>query len=239
MEAQAVNCGRTTPQTTPPGKWPTSTAVQPAVTREDICNSSSPTPSISTLMGGVRVENFGLTIPPTTPPGSLLISRAVEVTPLLEDLCKSLLGIPFTSTLVIRMAENCGRTIPPTVRRGEWLIFTVVQPVVTPDLGWKSLSTIRFISQRRTEVPVMNCGRIVRQPLISTRTRVAPSPRGPSVPVCRVGSRLAPTTVRSTAHRPNCGRKPPTRSGPTTAGAQAWPTSTSPSLTTCRASLTV
>ena len=33
--------------------------------------------------------------------------------------------------------------------------------------------------------------------------------------------------------------KPPTRSGPTTAGAQAWPTSTSPSLTTCRASLTV
>jgi len=57
-----------------------------------------------------------------------------------------------------------------------------------------------------------------------------------SVPACPAASHSTPPTEPSTVHRPNCGRKPPTRSGPTTAVAQASPTSTSRWLTMCRPS---
>ena len=145
--------------------------------------------------------------------------------------------IPSTSQpTMAQLAPNCGRTIPPTVRRGGWLIFTAVQPVVALDLGWKSLLAIRCTSPLMTGAPVLSCGRIVRQPSISTRTPVAPLPRGPSVAACPAASHSTPPTEPSTVHRPNCGRKPPTRSGPTTAVAQASPTSTSPWLTMCRPS---
>ena len=89
------------------------------------------------------------------------------------------------------------------------------------------------------EARVLNCGRTVLRASITTRTRVATSPRGPSMPAYRAVSPSAPTTARSTEHRPSCGTKRPTWSGPTTAVAQAWHTSTSPLLKRLRTSPTI
>ena len=75
----------------------------------------------------------------------------------------------------------------------------------------------------------MNCGRIVHSPSTTRRTRVAPSPHGPSTRACRAVSPSEPTMEPSTEHRPNCGHKPPTWCGPTTVVARPLLTSTSPS----------
>ena len=125
-------------------------------------------------------------------------------------------------------ATNCGLMIPQTAQLGRQLISTSQLATVTPDITWRYSSVIRSTSVRMMEAAAENCGRTVRQPSITTPTPVEPSPHGPSTQVCQPESPLVQATERFTAHRPNCGRKHPTRSGPTTVVAQAWPTSTLP-----------
>ena len=69
MEAQVMNCGRTTPPITQLGKWPTSTAVQETVTLEEPCITSLVIRCISGLTMEAPVMNCGRTTLPIIPPG--------------------------------------------------------------------------------------------------------------------------------------------------------------------------
>ena len=178
--------------------------------------------------------NCGHMTPPITPLGKWLISTAVQEAVPLPTLNSSLVTPSISQLMMEAMVVNCGHMTPPITPHGKWLISTAVQQAVPLDSTCTSSLAIRSTSVRMMEVAATNCGRIVLQASITKRTRGEPSPRGPSTQVYQAVSPLAPTTERSTGHRPKCGRKHPTWFGPTTAVGQAWPTSTSPWLTSCR-----
>ena len=152
-----------------------------------------------------------------------------------------------------------GLTTLRTIQHGKWLISTAVLEAVDLDIGWRFSSvTPLFLSRAititncgrtthrmdplggsKTSTPVqaveyffhgdtlyfsatMEAQVVVSSILHQHQTNTGgTSPRGPSM-------NLTPTTVRSTVPD-RIVDEPPTWFGPTTAVAQAWPTSTSPS----------
>ena len=238
MEVLELNCGRTTPLTIRHGELLTSTTVREVVSLDNTWNFSLATPSISQPMIQaleMGTVNCGLMTPLTTRHGEWLISIVGQQTVILDNTCNFLLETPSISMLMMEVLElNCGLTAFPTTPHGELLTSTVGQRAVNPEEECTISLTTLSISQPTMEALGLCCGHTAHLASITTRIRAEPLSRGPLTPACRVVSRLERTTVRFTAHRPNCGHKPPTWSGRTTAEAQAWLTSTSPWLTSCQ-----